>query len=89
MNGDKPTAGLEKRAGSDQSPPVARRSLLRQRLLTLFSIALVLLFSPLVGRHDLLGPWLGIPSLDLYLYGVWALVILGAAWITAANRDDP
>ncbi len=64
-----------------------RATLLRQRLLTLFLVGLLLLFSPLVLHFENLGRWLGIPILLIYLFTAWALVIAIAAWILARYRD--
>lgn len=64
-----------------------RATLLRQRLLTLFLLALLGLFSPLVARFESMPAWLGIPALYLYLFAVWAVVIAAAAWIVSRGRD--
>ncbi|TVQ87990.1 MAG: hypothetical protein EA400_09860 [Chromatiaceae bacterium] len=64
-----------------------RARLLRQRLLTLFLLGLLLLFSPLVLYLEGAGDWLGIPLLYVYLFAVWALIILLAAVIAAWHRD--
>ena len=64
-----------------------RSTLFRQRLLTLFLIALLLLFSPLAMRPESWEDWRGLPPLFLYLYGVWAGVIALAAWIAIRGRD--
>ncbi|MEY6433284.1 hypothetical protein ABC977_12815 [Thioalkalicoccus limnaeus] len=64
-----------------------RARLLRQRLLSLFLAALLLLFSPLVLQFQGLGNWFGVPILALYLFGVWGLIIVVAAWIVSRSRD--
>lgn len=64
-----------------------RSTLLRQRLLTLFLLALLTLFSPLVALTESARAWLGIPALYLYLFGVWAAVIAVAAWLVSRGRD--
>ncbi|MBK1717146.1 hypothetical protein [Thiocystis violacea] len=64
-----------------------RATLLRQRLLTLFLAAMLLLFSPLVLQFEALERWRGIPALLLYLYGVWATVIGLAAWVATRGRE--
>lgn len=64
-----------------------RARLLRQRLLTLFLLGLVLFFSPLVLYFEEAGVWLGIPLLYVYLFAVWALIILLAAVISTWDRD--
>jgi hypothetical protein len=64
-----------------------RSTLLRQRLLTLFLLALLALYSPLVARFESVHAWLGIPVLYLYLFGAWAAVIAAAAWIVSRGRE--
>ena len=64
-----------------------RATLLRQRLLTLFLLALLAFFSPLVAQFESVRAWLGIPALYLYLFGVWAAVIAAAAWLVSRGRD--
>jgi len=56
-------------------------------LLALFLAALFAFFSPLPGRFESLPDLHGIPALDLYLFGVWALVIAAAAWTCSRGRD--
>lgn len=64
-----------------------RATLLRQRLLVLFLVAILALFSPLAFQFEGSAAWLGIPRLYLYLYGTWAAVILCAAWILSRGRE--
>lgn len=64
-----------------------RASLLRQRLLVLFLVALFGLYSPLPGRFESAPNLGGLPALYVYLFGVWALVIAVAAWIASRGRD--
>ncbi len=64
-----------------------RATLLRQRLLTLFLVAMLLLFSPLVLQFANVGRWLGIPALLVYLYCAWSLIIGIGAWIIARGPD--
>lgn len=64
-----------------------RSTLLRQRLLTLFLVALLLLFSPLVLQFEALGRWLGIPALLIYIFAVWSAVIVLAAWIISRGQS--
>jgi hypothetical protein len=67
--------------------PMPRANLLRQRLLVLFLLALFAFYSPLPGRFAS-SPSLGsLPSLYVYLFGVWALVIAAAAWIASRGHD--
>lgn len=64
-----------------------RANLLRQRLLVLFLVAMLALFSPVPGRFESAPDWHGVPALYLYLFGVWALIIAGAAWAISRGRD--
>jgi hypothetical protein len=67
--------------------------LVAQRLAALFVAALLLLNFPLLALwdHDL-RVW-GLPLFPLALFGIWAALILGVAWIVergGAVRDaDP
>jgi hypothetical protein len=62
----------------DQMP---RALLLSQRLLVLFLIGLLLLFSPLVSRFDTLeAPWIWWPPILIHVFLVWAALIALAAW---------
>jgi len=62
-------------------------TLFRQRLLVLFLMAMLLLFSPLAMQLESWELRLGLPPLFVYLYGVWAGVIALAAWILIRGRD--
>lgn len=64
-----------------------RVTLLRQRLLALFLVALFAFFSPVAGRFESAPDLSGVPALYLYLFGVWALIIGAAAAIAACHRD--
>ena len=66
---------------------MSRSTLLRQRLATLWFVAVLLLFSPLALRFESFGSWRAIPTLFIYLYGVWALIIALSAWIASTGRD--
>ena len=67
--------------------PMSNPTLLRQRLAVLFLLGLLLWFSPLVKRLEQAGDLLGIPVLYLYLYGVWALLIVAAAVLVSRSHD--
>ncbi len=56
-----------------------RASLSRQRLAALGLLGLPLLTYPLLGLPS--GSWAGIPGGYLYLFGVWAGLIVLAAWV--------
>ena len=64
-----------------------RSTLFRQRLLVLFLMAMLLLFSPLAMQPESWERRLGLPPLFLYLYGIWGGVIALAAWIVIRSRD--
>ena len=66
---------------------MSRATLLRQRLLVLFLAALFAFFTPLPGHFASVPDLLGIPALYLYLFGVWALVIILAAWLSSRGQD--
>lgn len=66
---------------------MTRATLLRQRLLLLFLVGMLLLFSPLVLQVEQLGRWHGVPVLLLYLFLSWAALIGLAAWIAARTRE--
>ena len=52
---------------------------MRQRLAALGLLGIPLLTFPLLGLPE--GNWGGIPAGYLYLFGVWALLVIAAAWI--------
>jgi len=62
-------------------------TLLRQRLAALFLAGLLLWFSPLALRFEHAGTLLGVPVLYVYLFGVWAVLVLVAALILARGHD--
>lgn len=62
-------------------------TLLRQRLAALFLAGLLLWFSPLILRLEQVGDLFGVPSLYLYLFGVWSFLVGAAALILARVRD--
>lgn len=66
---------------------MSRATLLRQRLLVLFLAALFAFFTPLPGHFASAPDLRGIPALYLYLFGVWALVIALAAWLSSRGQD--
>jgi len=57
-------------------------SLTRQRLVGVFALGLLLLFSPIVVLFDRAAELAGVPLSYVYLFGVWTLLVLLAAWIT-------
>lgn len=63
------------------------RSLLtRQRLVGVFLIGVLLLFSPALTLFDRATEWAGFPLSYLYLFGVWLLLVVLAA-ITVEGGD--
>lgn len=49
--------------------------------LVLLCGGIVLLMPPLVWIFDKAHPWLGIPLPALYVFGVWIVLMIGAAWL--------
>lgn len=61
--------------------------LTRQRLVGVFLIGLLLLYSPALTLFDRAVEWAGFPLSYLYLFGVWLLlVVLAAITVEAGNR---
>lgn len=58
-----------------------RSTLLQQRLLGLFALALLLLNFPLLALWDRDARVLGLPLFPLALFGLWALLIALLAWL--------
>ena len=59
----------------------------RQRLVGIFLIGLLLLYSPVLTLFDRAAEWAGFPVSYLYLFGVWlVLVVLTAITVEAENR---
>ncbi len=63
-----------------------RSTLLPQRLMTVFLIGFLLLFSPIVGLFERPLSLFGIPVLYLYLFGVWAGIIAITALIVRGDE---
>jgi hypothetical protein len=65
-----------------------RHSILtRQRLVGIFLVGLLLLYSPALTLFDRAVEWAGFPVSYLYLFGVWLLlVVLAAITVEADNR---
>lgn len=57
----------------------------RERYVAVFMLGLALFFPPLLVVFDMPGLTWGIPSLFLYLYSAWAVVILLIAAIAQAT----
>ena len=64
-----------------------RSTLLPQRLMTVFLIGFLLLFSPIVALFERPLSLFGIPVLYLYLFGVWAAIIAATALIVSGDEE--
>lgn len=60
--------------------------LTRQRLVGVFLVGVLLLYSPALTLFDRASEWGGIPVSYLYLFGVWSLLVVLAA-ITVERGD--
>ena len=63
-----------------------RSILTRQRLVGVFLLGLLLLYSPALMLFDRTDEWGGFPISYLYLFGVWLLLVVLAA-ITVEGGD--
>lgn len=57
-----------------------------RRLAALFSLGLVALYSPLLGAFNQPGSLLGIPTLPLYLFTAWGVLVLASLLLTRRNE---
>lgn len=70
---------------------MTRLSLVAQKLVALFLMGVVLLTFPVIGLFSggedssLIA---GVPSLFIWIYGVWAVLIGLAAWLIERSRDS-
>ena len=62
--------------------------LMRQRLVALFLIGMLLLFSPLIALPNRPQLLFGLPLLYLYLFGVWILLIAAMAWVVRGRANE-
>lgn len=53
--------------------------LTRQRLVGIFLVGLLLLYSPALVLFDRAAEWGGIPVSYLYVFGVWLILVVFAA----------
>jgi hypothetical protein len=58
-----------------------KATLTGQRFVALFVLGWVVVNYPVLSVFDVARAWFGIPSLYLYVFGVWAVVIALMAWI--------
>jgi 4-hydroxybenzoate polyprenyltransferase len=69
---------------------MSRPGLTRERLLALFLLGMLLFLSPFLGIFNTPGRILGLPSLYLYLFASWTLLIaLVAVVIERSYDEDP
>ncbi len=62
--------------------------MMRQRLVAIFLIGLLLLFSPVIALPDRPRLLFGLPLLFLYLFGVWSLLIAAMAWVVRGGGTN-
>jgi hypothetical protein len=61
---------------------------MRQRLVAVFLMGMLLLFSPIIALPDRPQLLFGLPVLYLYLFTVWALLIAAMAWIVRGWKNE-
>jgi hypothetical protein len=61
--------------------------LTRQRLVGIFLMGLLLLYSPAMTLFDHATEWGGFPLSYLYLFGVWLLLVVLAAVTVESGRQ--
>lgn len=60
-----------------------RRTARRDRMIGLFVLGLVLFNPPVLNLFG--GTFLGWPALYVYLFGAWAVIIAGVAFVSERN----
>jgi hypothetical protein len=63
-----------------------RSLLLRQRMIGLFLLGVLLLYSPLLSVFDTNAELLGFPVIDIYLFSTWVALIALIAWLVERGR---
>ena len=63
-----------------------RSLLLRQRMIGLFLLGVLLLYSPLLSVFDTNAELLGFPVTYIYLFGTWVALIALIAWLVERGR---
>lgn len=63
-----------------------RSLLLRQRMIGLFLLGVLLLYSPLLSVFDTDTELLGIPVIYIYLFSTWVALIALIAWLVERGR---
>ncbi|MCP4286839.1 MAG: hypothetical protein GY792_20745 [Gammaproteobacteria bacterium] len=61
--------------------------LIKQRLVAVFLIGLLLLFSPVISLFDRKELLFELPVLYLYLFGAWLLLIAAMAWVVRGRGE--
>ncbi len=62
-------------------------ALTRQRLVGVFVLGLLLLYSPVLALFDVAAEWAGFPVSYLYLFGAWLLLLLLAALTVEGGKQ--
>ncbi|NIW11960.1 MAG: hypothetical protein GWN33_16315 [Gammaproteobacteria bacterium] len=63
-----------------------RSLLLRQRMIGLFLLGVLLLYSPLLSVFDTNAELLGLPVIYIYLFSTWVALIALIAWLVERGR---
>lgn len=63
-----------------------RSLLLRQRMIGLFLLGVLLLYSPLLSVFDTNAELFGFPVTYIYLFGTWVALIALIAWLVERGR---
>jgi len=63
-----------------------RRGLAGQRLVAVFLTGVVLFNYPLLSLFDRPEPWFGLPMLWIFLFAMWALLLLAVAYIVERGQ---
>lgn len=66
-----------------------RSLLLRQRMIGLFLLGVLLLYSPLLSVFDTNAELLGFPVIYIYLFSTWVALIALIAWLVERGGPDP
>ena len=72
----------------DRAEQQLRRRRARDRSLALLLLGLALLLPPMAYLFQLQWTLLGAPATLIYLFVVWAGLIVGAAWLSRQLQDD-
>jgi hypothetical protein len=67
---------------------VRQSKLMRQRLVAVFLIGMLLLFSPIITLPDRPQLLFGLPILFLYLFAVWGLLIAAMALVVRGGKNE-